>query len=62
MKWKYETKKSYIERINQWHPWFTWYPVSCNGTTYWLETVERRGEYRRLCDDIIWEYREIKGG
>lgn len=33
--------------LQDWHPWFAWYPVlTCGEKQYvWMETVERRIQY-----------------
>jgi len=60
MRWKYETYCEYYKRVGKWHKWFAWYPVSHDGTTFWLETVERRASliFREY---ISWQYRKVNG-
>lgn len=50
-----EEKKAAKEK---WHKWFAWYPVRIeNHDCRWLETIERKGEYKLLSDiDCGWVY------
>jgi len=60
VKWKYETRAQYKERVSKWHKWFAWHPVSWNGVTYWLETIECKVYiFWGFGVDDVWEYREI---
>ncbi|MDR7037382.1 hypothetical protein J2X36_002129 [Methylobacterium sp. BE186] len=50
------------ERLTNWHRWFAWRPVSLDGETIWLETVERKGEFHcgGFGDCIwFWQYRPL---
>jgi len=29
-------------RQREWHKWWAWHPVRLNGTTVWLEGIERK--------------------
>ena len=45
----------------KWHKWFAWYPVNFGSNNCrWLETIERKGEYRLMtlveCG-WVYEYR-----
>lgn len=64
MKWgrTYEQIKqerdAWIEKMDQWHDWFAWTPVSLqSGQAVWLETIERRG-YLTTYNQLWWKYRE----
>ena len=48
MKWKSGmTKQEYYQSIKgKWLDHFLWLPKSIEGTTYWLETVECKKEFR----------------
>lgn len=39
---KYQEMRRKADRLEDWHRWFAWRPVHCNGAYRWLETVERR--------------------
>lgn len=55
------TLKEEIEAKKKWHDWFAWYPVRvASSDCRWLETVERRGEYKWNYFDgvyFLYEYR-----
>ena len=72
MKWiNGETWLSKKRRLENWHKWFAWFPVTVGYVVVdgkirrvkvWWEHVERKGKYYEwLCDDDgwTWEYREI---
>jgi len=48
-------------RLQQWHKYFTWLPMNIDGTCYWLEYIERKGDYEviRRNSPWKWEYRAI---
>jgi len=48
-------------RLQQWHKYFAWLPMNINGTCYWLEHIERKGDYEvmRRSSPWKWEYRAI---
>lgn len=38
-----EEIKAKVDRLNKWHRWFAWYPMSVErGRCVWLETIERK--------------------
>lgn len=42
----YQRKCARIDRIENWHRWFAWYPVRVSTwERAWLETVERKGTW-----------------
>jgi hypothetical protein len=72
MKWissyTYEAK---IERKEQWHRWFAWYPVVVGVTNekrqtkVWLQYVMRKGIHWKnytLSKDWLFIYKEISSG
>jgi len=50
--WKNNDSK-YIDPKCEWHKWFAWYPIECNGYTIWLEYIMRKRYY---CEEYPWEY------
>lgn len=50
MKWKTESREMKRRRLNEWRPWFAWFPVKVAGGAgkpdawAWLCSVERRWE------------------
>jgi len=46
-----------------WEPWFAWYPLMINGRSVWLQTVERRYQYRELAGGVVerrWMYQLLQ--
>ena len=41
-----------------WETWFAWYPLMINGRFVWLQTVERRYQYRESGGGVErrWSY------
>jgi len=42
-----------------WKPSFAWYPLMINGQSVWLQTVERRPQYREIGGGAVesrWTY------
>ncbi len=67
MKWKNGlTEEEKINRKQEWHKWFAWYPVTVRVTEdkhkikCWLETVQRKGCLYGF-GTWSWEYKEIGG-
>jgi hypothetical protein len=71
MKWiNGETWESERTRLENWHKWFAWYPVTVatvlmpDGKTRklksWLITVLRKGTFHSWIEDCYWdwEYKE----
>jgi len=41
MKINWESKSTYVHRMQEWHRFFAWYPVKGEEKLMWLEYVER---------------------
>ena len=61
-----ETWEAKEERLSNWHDKFLWFQtvIGTRGDRYdcrWLETVQRKGEYRCCWDNgyWVWDYREL---
>lgn len=51
------SRKTKIERKQEWHDWFAWHPVRLGEhDCRWLETVERKGELQFCFEGFCWEY------
>ena len=73
MKWiNGETYISKKIRLEKWHKWFAWYPITINhidcedgkirNVKIWLETVMRKGT-SHCCEGLScwsYEYKEVK--
>lgn len=48
------------DRLQNWHQWFAWHPVTIGSNIVWLERVERKGTYMAGWGDAwwSWEYRD----
>jgi hypothetical protein len=46
-------------KIPDWHRWYAWHPVVCEGMWVWLETIYRKGELVEggYGPFITWQYR-----
>jgi hypothetical protein len=59
MKWRHG-KNSSLLRLQRWHRWFAWYPITVDGDKYWLEFVYRKASIRfTILDDYPcynWEF------
>jgi hypothetical protein len=45
-----------------WERWFAWYPLMINGRSVWLQTVERRYQYRDIGSGAVerrWAYQFV---
>lgn len=56
MKWKYETWRQKLERLENWHRWFAWHPVWDEECGYWLEYVDRKGHFVAMPDVAFWNW------
>jgi len=46
-----------VKRIEDWHVWFAWKPITLNGGRIcWLQRVMRKGEWCCSYDGGSWEY------
>jgi hypothetical protein len=60
MRWAKRNHK----RLDQWHKWFAWYPVTIGNIHIWLTIVERKGTWclqdagGSFWYGFDWEYRE----
>lgn len=52
MRWSKEPPFNYRE----WHAWFAWHVVKCEGENVWLETIERRRSPYYRDGGYDWEY------
>ena len=46
-----------------WELWFVWYPVMADGESVWLQTVERRYQYREIDGGAVerrWMYQLLE--
>ncbi len=50
MRWK---KRHELHK--EWHPYFTWFPVTVDDEVVWLETIMRRKVFIQLLWQ--WEYK-----
>lgn len=41
MKINWESKQTYVRRMQEWHRFFAWYPVRTDDKLIWMEYVER---------------------
>jgi hypothetical protein len=57
MKIKTESYNEFVGRVEKWHNWFAWRPVSVDGHIVWLENIERRSGLRINKTVYEWEYR-----
>jgi hypothetical protein len=60
VKFKYETHKEKVTRLEKWHNWFAWYPVFESGDCYWLEVIERRYVFPFTTPFGEYHYKEFR--
>lgn len=51
MRWGGEPPFDY----EQWHSWFAWHPVRCEGEGVWFEWIERMDQWTPI--GHFWKYR-----
>lgn len=39
----FEALEARDRKHKEWHKWYAWRPVPCDGVYHWLEFVERKG-------------------
>jgi len=62
MKWEHKLHESKIDRLERWHKWFAWHPISIehadgSESKIWFETVDRKGTQHGGYDVDWWDWR-----
>jgi len=52
--------QSKVDYIENWHPWYAWYPIKVKEVWYWLCRIERKREWiGKPFFFTHWEYKNL---